>query len=195
MVHRRGRTAGRTTTVSRPRAQWRSSSPEPFRRALAAARRAAGLTQARLAAKLGTTQSAIARLERGEIAPSIATLSRLADALGIHFEVRPRSGIVVRETSPALRLADLRARREELLAIAARHGARQVRVFGSVARGDARPDSDVDFLVELEPGRTVLDLSGLILDLEEALGREVDVVEVRRPSQAAERIRHEAVPL
>ena len=68
-------------------------------------------------------------------------------------------------------------------------------MFGSVARGDARPDSDVDFLVELEPRRTVLDLSGLILDLEETLGRKIDVVEVRRPSQAAERIRHEAVPL
>jgi predicted nucleotidyltransferase/DNA-binding XRE family transcriptional regulator len=160
-----------------------------------AARRAAGLTQAGLAARLGTTQSAIARLERGEVAPSVATLSRLADALRIQFEVRPRSGIIVRETLPRPTLADLRARRDELLAIAARHGARQVRVFGSVARGDARPDSDVDFLVELERGRTVLDLSGLILDLEDALGRKVDVVEVRRPSEAAERVRHEAVPL
>jgi uncharacterized protein len=160
-----------------------------------AARRAVGLTQAGLAARLGTTQSAIARLERGEVSPSITTLSRLADVLGIQFEVRPRSGIIVGETLPALTLADLRARREELLAIATRRGARHIRVFGSVARGDARPDSDVDFLVDLEPGRTVLDLSGLILDLEETLGRKVDVVEVRRPSQAAERIRREAVPL
>ena len=92
-------------------------------------------------------------------------------------------------------LAGLRARRDELLAIAARHVARHVRVFGSVVRGDARPDSDVAFLVELAPGRTVLDLSGLTLDLEDALGRKVDVVEVRRPSETAERIRHEAVPL
>lgn len=193
MERRRGRTAAPTATGAKPRLH--SGSREPFRRALAAARRAAGLTQADLAARLGTTQSAIARLEGGGAAPSITTLSRLADALGIQFEIRPRSGMRVRETLPALMLADLRARREELLAIAARHGAGHVRVFGSVARGDARPDSDVDFLVEFEPGRTVLDLSGLILDLEDTLGRKVDVVEVRRPSQAAERIRREAVPL
>ena len=51
-------------------------------------------------------------------------------------------------------------------------------MFGSVARGQARPDSDVDFLVEMEAGRTVLDLSELILDLEEALDREVDELAV-----------------
>ena len=74
-------------------------------------------------------------------------------------------------------------------------GARSVRVFGSIARGEAQADSDVDLLVELEPGRTVLDLSELILDLEEALGRAVDVVEIRRPSPLAERIQREAIPL
>jgi predicted nucleotidyltransferase len=98
-------------------------------------------------------------------------------------------------TDGAPTLDDLRRRRDELLQIARSHGARDVRVFGSVARGEARPDSDVDFLVELEPGRSLLDLSGLILDLEEALGREVDVVEITKPSRAANRIRQEAVPL
>jgi len=195
LKRRQGRTAARATAGSGPRGRVSSRSLEPFRRALAAARQASGLTQAGLAARLGTTQSAIARLERGEVAPSITTLSRLADALGIQFEVAPRSGIIIRDTLPTLSLSSLRARRNELLAIAARHGARNVRVFGSVARGDARPDSDVDFMVELEPGRTVLDLSDLILDLEDTLGRKVDVVEVRRPSRAAEGIRHEAVPL
>jgi uncharacterized protein len=92
-------------------------------------------------------------------------------------------------------LTDLRARRVELLQIAAARGAQSVRVFGSVARGDARVDSDVDFLVEFEPGRTVLDLSELILDFEEAIGRAVDVVTIRRPSPIAERIRREAVLL
>lgn len=67
--------------------------------------------------------------------------------------------------------------REEILRIAARHGAATVRVFGSVARGDARPDSDIDFLVELERGRSLMDLGGLLSDLEELLGRRVDVVE------------------
>jgi len=92
-------------------------------------------------------------------------------------------------------LEELRARREEILRIAARWGARNVRVFGSVARSEARPDSDVDLLVEMAPGRGVLDLSELMLDLEEALGRKVDVVEIRRPTPIAERIRREAVPL
>ena len=92
-------------------------------------------------------------------------------------------------------LDDLRRRRDEILDIAAAHGAHHIRVFGSVADGRARPDSDVDFLVDFEPGRTVLDLSALILDLEEALGRTVDVVETRSLLPAAERIRREAVPL
>ena len=195
LKRRQGRTAARATAGSGPRGRVSSRSLEPFRRALAAARQASGLTQAGLAARLGTTQSAIARLERGEVAPSITTLSRLADALGIQFEVAPGSGIIIRNTLATLSLSSLRARRNELLAIAARHGARNVRVFGSVARGDARPDSDVDFMVKFELGRTVLDLSDLILDLEDTLGRKVDVVEVRRPSRAAEGIRHEAVPL
>lgn len=92
-------------------------------------------------------------------------------------------------------LADLRARRDEILRIAAARGARDVRVFGSVARGDARPDSDVDFLVDLSPDRTLFDLSGLILDLQEALERDVDVIELTRPSRVGDRIRREAVPL
>ena len=94
-----------------------------------------------------------------------------------------------------LTLEDLRMRREEILRIAARHGARTVRIFGSVARGRARPDSDVDFLVELEPGRTVLDLSGLIRYLREALDRDVNVVEFGNTSSIAQRIEREAVPL
>ena len=94
-----------------------------------------------------------------------------------------------------LSLQQLRARRDEILRIAAARGARNVRVFGSVARGDSRAGSDVDFIVDLEPGRTVLDLSELILDLEDALGRKVDVVAIRRRSLIAEQIQREAVVL
>jgi predicted nucleotidyltransferase len=102
-----------------------------------------------------------------------------------------------REGSTVVTLESLRARRDELMAIAAKRGASNLRVFGSVARGEARPDSDVDFLVDLEPQRTLFDLSGLILDLEEALGRKVDVVEsgIRPPVGIPERIQREAVPL
>ena len=71
---------------------------------------------------------------------------------------------------------DLQRHREEILRLAARYGARSVRIFGSVARGEARSDSDVDILVSMEEGRTLLDLIGLGQDLEELLGRKVQVV-------------------
>ena len=66
--------------------------------------------------------------------------------------------------------------RDEILRIAARHGARNVRVFGSVARGEDRADSDVDLLVEMEDQRSLLDLVGLEQDLQELLQRKVDVL-------------------
>lgn len=66
--------------------------------------------------------------------------------------------------------------REQILAVARRYGARNVRVFGSVARGEARADSDIDLLVDMEPGRSLLDLAGLVVDLRDMLGRKVDVV-------------------
>lgn len=68
-------------------------------------------------------------------------------------------------------------KREAILAIAAHHGASNVRVFGSVARGEARPNSDVDFLVNIEKGRNLLDRISLIQDLEDLLNRKVDVAE------------------
>lgn len=70
----------------------------------------------------------------------------------------------------------LKAHRDEILEIAKHHGATNVRVFGSVARGEAGPDSDVDFLVDLESGRSLLDLAKLLVDLEHLLNRRVDVV-------------------
>ena len=71
----------------------------------------------------------------------------------------------------------LKADREHILRIAADYGAYNVRVFGSVARGEARHDSDVDLLVEFEPQRTLLDQIALMQSLEELLGRKVDVTE------------------
>lgn len=71
----------------------------------------------------------------------------------------------------------LQENRESILAIAARYGASNVRIFGSVARKESRPDSDVDFLVNLEAGRSLLDRIGLIQDLEDLLGCKVDVAE------------------
>jgi hypothetical protein len=90
----------------------------------------------------------------------------------------------------------LKTKREDVLRIAQKRGVRRIRVFGSVARGDARPESDFDFLVELEPGRSLLDLGGLVSDLQELLGRQVDVVTERglNPRIRA-RVLAEAIPL
>jgi predicted nucleotidyltransferase len=73
----------------------------------------------------------------------------------------------------------LRGEKADILRLAEVHGCRNVRVFGSVATGENRPDSDVDFLVDVEPGRTLFDLAGLLGDLRELLGRNVDLVESR----------------
>jgi predicted nucleotidyltransferase len=73
----------------------------------------------------------------------------------------------------------LQSKRKQILQIAARHGARKVRVFGSVARGTARRGSDVDFLVEMDESRSLLDHAALILDLERLLKRPVDVASER----------------
>jgi len=73
----------------------------------------------------------------------------------------------------------VRLKRQEILSIAARHGARNVRVFGSVARGEARPDSDVDFLVDAGPATSSWFPGGLIVDLEALLGKRVEVVTER----------------
>ena len=90
----------------------------------------------------------------------------------------------------------LRERREEILQIAARHGAHNIRIFGSVVRGEARPDSDVDFLVDMEPGRSLFDMGGLLMDLRDALGCKVDVATERGlKRRIRERIIKEASPL
>jgi predicted nucleotidyltransferase len=71
---------------------------------------------------------------------------------------------------------DLRSRRDEIFKIAALHGAKDLRIFGSVARGETTQSSDLDVLIRLEPGRSLLDLIGIKQDLEDLLGCSVDVV-------------------
>lgn len=84
----------------------------------------------------------------------------------------------------------------EILSVATRHGARAIRLFGSVARGDARPESDVDLLVDLEPGRSLLDVIAIKQDLEEILGRPVDVVtEAALSPYLRQRVLAEAIAL
>ena len=87
-------------------------------------------------------------------------------------------------------------KRRAILDLAARYGARDVRVFGSVVTNQAGPDSDVDFLVNLEKGRSLLDLGGLLMDLQELLHCPVDVVtEAGLRERIRQRILTEAVPL
>ncbi len=90
----------------------------------------------------------------------------------------------------------VREKRVEILRTASRYGARDVRIFGSVARGEADRESDVDFLVELEAGRSLLDLGGLQMELESLLGCRVDVVTVRGlKARIRERVLREAMPV
>jgi predicted nucleotidyltransferase len=90
----------------------------------------------------------------------------------------------------------VKEKRGEILRIASKYGARDVRVFGSVARGEDDPESDVDFLVELEPGRSLLDLGGMQMELESLLGCRVDVVTVGGlKARMRERVLREAMPV
>lgn len=90
----------------------------------------------------------------------------------------------------------IRAERRRIRRICARHGASDVRVFGSVARGEARPDSDVDLLVTMAPERTLFDLAAINAELAELLGRPVDVGTVDMlKERIRDRVLREAVPL
>ncbi|MEQ1679456.1 MAG: nucleotidyltransferase family protein [Nitrospira sp.] len=95
-----------------------------------------------------------------------------------------------------LTLDVLKTKRNDILRLASQHGAHHVRVFGSVARGEAGPASDVDLLVQMDSGRSLLDLIGLTQELESILQRKVDVLTDEGLSPyLKERIQAEAVPL
>ncbi len=90
----------------------------------------------------------------------------------------------------------LQEKREKILHLAAQYGASNVRIFGSVARGEEREDSDIDFLVDMDSDRSLLDRIALIQDLEDLLGRKVDVANVKGLREYfREKILHQAIPL
>jgi len=152
------------------------SVPETIRQA----RLDANLSQLDLAARAGTSQSALARYETGTALPTLPTLERLLAACGRRLEIqtspaqRPGSGSSVRsQLGPQ---ADkLRRQRRRLLDAAERHGVGHLRAFGSLARGEATADSDIDLLVDLKPGRTLLDLAAFRREAGEILNLPVDV--------------------
>lgn len=85
-----------------------------------------------------------------------------------------RPDIETRRSPPTL--AELRAQRDTILAIARKHGASNIRVVGSVARGDARPDSDLDLMIDMAEGRSLWDMAGLNMDLQDLLGCEIGLM-------------------
>lgn len=144
------------------------------------ARTRAKLSQAALAERAKTSQPAIARYEAGAASPSFGTLERIIAASGSSLVLSaPRRRSQTRPPSSGRRMALIRRLRNRLQAAAERRGVRDLRVFGSVARGDETPESDIDFLVDLDPGRTLLDLIGFQQDAEDILGTGVDVALAR----------------
>lgn len=97
-----------------------------------------------------------------------------------------------RDQAPTMKM--IRARRDEIWATAKRHGASNIRIYGSVARGEATPMSDIDVLVEMEDGRSLLDLAALHLELEEIVGYPVEIGTDVKP-RLRDRVRAEAVAL
>lgn len=143
---------------------------------LRTARTAAGLSQAELADRAGVTQSVVSVYEAGRRQPSVPTLAALIAATGYELELsvaRPKTGLR-RLTGPIGRR--LRHRRAALLSIAARYGVRVLGVFGSIARGEDGPDSDVDLLVEFPEGMGMLALGRMREELEELLDCPVDLI-------------------
>ncbi len=141
---------------------------------IAQARHSARLTQAQLAQRARTSQAAVARYEAGVVSPSVATLERIVRAAGGRLQL----GI---ELAPAADLASaqatrVRRHRSEVLAACRKVGARNVRIFGSVARGTPRPDSDIDLLVDFDSSAGLLPLVDLREQLTALLGYQIDVV-------------------
>jgi len=148
--------------------------------ALRQARLDANLSQVSLATRAGTSQPALARYETGAALPTLPTLERLLAACGRRLEIQtPPAQPFTSTTSARSQLgpqaSKLRRQRRRLLDAAERHGVSRLRVFGSLARGETNAASDIDLLVDLKPGRTLLDLAGFRREAAEILDLPVDV--------------------
>ena len=157
------------------------------------ARLDAGLTQAELARRAGTAQSAVARYESGAASPSIRTLERLLAAAGHRLVLDAQRGTPEQTDLSGARMRRLQRLRPDILRVARRYSITDVRVFGSVARGADTAGSDIDLLVEFEPDAhpTLLDMAQIEIDLSQALGgRKVDL---RTPEDLSHYFRDEVV--
>ena len=140
------------------------------------ARVAAGLSQAELAARAGVTQSVISAYESGHRQPALRTLAALIEAADYELviDVRRQPRRLSKLSGPVGQR--VRRRRQDLIAAAAAHGVTNLRVFGSVARGTDRPDSDLDLLADLPPDMGLLGLGRVQAELEAIVGSQVDLV-------------------
>jgi uncharacterized protein len=140
------------------------------------ARVGAELSQAELGARAGVTQSVISAYESGHRQPALPTLAALIDAAGyeLAIDVRPQPRRLSKLSGPIGQR--VRRKRKALTAAAAAHGVTHLQVFGSVARGQDRPDSDLDLLADLPPDMGLFGLGRVQVDLEAIIGSKVDLV-------------------
>ena len=135
---------------------------------VSAARGKRGMSQRQLAQAAGVAQSTVSTIESGHRQPSVSMLERLLDAAGFRLETR-----LVNAIRPSQLLEQ---HRDDVAKVFAGYPVSQVWVFGSVARGDDRPDSDLDLLIELTPGASIIDIIDLDEEISAVLGCPVDVV-------------------
>jgi predicted nucleotidyltransferase/DNA-binding XRE family transcriptional regulator len=164
---------------------------------LRSARKRARLSQTDVARRSGIAQSVISAYESGRREPSVQTLARLVEATGhqLVLDARPTPdrAVGLPDTTLGRRL---RRRRKAIIETAANRGAHNVRVFGSVARGEDTPSSDVDLVVELDTGVGLVALAGLERELSDLLRVKVDVVpaDTLKP-RVRDEVLAEAIPL
>lgn len=137
------------------------------------ARLTSGLTQAQLAESAGTSQAAVARYEAGKVSPSVATLTRLLRAAG--FELKVELLPCTKTNLASFRAQTLRAHRGEINKLAHPLGVSNIRIFGSVARGDDDNQSDVDLLVDFDLAKGMLPIVQLQEALTQLFGFKVEI--------------------
>ncbi len=161
------------------------------------ARQRAGLSQTELARRASVAQSVISAYETDRREPGLAMLTKLVEAAGHDLVVEVRPSATLRRGLPDSPLGRrLRRHRRAVIECAARRGASNVRVFGSVARGEDTDQSDVDLLVDLDSDVGVVALAGLAREIGEIVGVDVDVVpaDLLKPA-VRERVLAEAISL
>lgn len=159
------------------------------------ARLQAGLTQHALASRAGTSQAAVARYEAGVVSPAVDTLSRLLHGTGHVLSIDAHPVPVASDLSGP-KASKVRRHRGAIKQLVRGANATNPRIFGSVARGEDRPDSDIDVLVDFDIRDGLQPLIDLKQSLEQLLGDSVDVTTpaILRPRIAA-RVLADAVPL